>query len=163
MVTLDTQFRALGTMTSANAASQRSAVQDLSDRVSSRALARGATINQTYGGNIPAVALTVTPAALDDLSTSPEVARIDPDTEFAPIDADTTALIGAADAQDRGFHGAGAASGVAIMDTGVDYGHPSFGGRVGWASCFSGASDCPNGSTSQIGGTAGISVHVRTR
>ena len=42
------------------------------------------------------------------------------------------------------------------MDTGVEYGHAAFGGRVAWASCFSGEADCPNSATVQIGGDAGI-------
>ena len=47
------------------------------------------------------------------------------------------------------------------MDTGVEYGHPAFGGRVANAGCFSGGSDCPNGGTSQIGGNAGIPCTLR--
>ena len=75
VVTLATRFTALGALTSSQAKSQRAAVLAQSDAVSSIAVAEGATVNQTYGGNIPAVALTVTPAALDALADSPAVAK----------------------------------------------------------------------------------------
>ena len=42
------------------------------------------------------------------------------------------------------------------MDTGVEYGHPAFGGRVTERRLLLDRSDCPNGGTSQIGGNAGI-------
>ncbi len=156
MVTLATRFTALGAMTSSEAKDQSASVLALSDDVRSTAVANGAKVNRTYGGNIPAIALSVTPAAIDALAASQAVAKIDPDIKFTTTDTTTTQLIGAADAQDRGFHGAGGGSGTAIMDTGVEYGHPAFGGRVAWASCFSAGSNCPNGATTQIGGTAGI-------
>ena len=155
IVTLDTTFQALGAQPSAAAADQRASVLSLSDAASAAAAANGGTVTRTYGGNIPAVAMTVTPAALDALAASPAVARVAPDRSWiAPTLSDTTPLIGAADAQDRGFHGANTE--VAVMDTGVDYGHPFFGGRVAHAACFSSTGDCPNGQTSQIGGNAGI-------
>ena len=155
IVTLNTKFTALGALTSSAAASQKSSVLGLSDDVSSLAVDHGGKVVRTYDGNIPAVALIATPATLDALSASGDVAQINEDGENRITDATTTPLIGASDAHDRGFHGGGGTA-VVVMDTGVEYGHEALGGRVSNAACYSAASDCPGGGTAEFGGNAGI-------
>ena len=79
IVTLNTKFTPLNTLTSDAAASQKSTVSGLSDDVVSLASAHGGKVTRTYGGNIPAVALTATPGTLDALADDPSVAKIDLD------------------------------------------------------------------------------------
>lgn len=47
----------------------------------------------------------------------------------------SNSLIGSQVARDRGLYGNGVA--VVILDTGIDAGHATFGGRVTWEACFS--------------------------
>ena len=161
IVTLNTKFTPLNALTSSSAASQKSTVSGLSDDVVSLAAAHGGKVTHTFGGNIPAVSMTATPATLDALAASPAVARVTADGVNKPTDATTTPLIGAADAHDRGYHGGGGTV-VVIMDTGTQYDHPALGGRVHYAACFSANSDCPLGGTAEYGGNSGMPCQFGT-
>jgi subtilisin family serine protease len=108
---------------------------------------------------MPFVSLEVDRRALEELAASPLVAEVRENGTFAPTQSGGSfAQYGArfveADlAQAAGYDGSGFA--VAVIDTGVDSGHPFFGGRVVAEACFSSGADCPGGVTESVGaGTA---------
>lgn len=102
---------------------------------------------------VPYVALQADSAGLEAIERSSLVRAVEEDALSFPtldsslprIDADVVHL--------SGFDGQGQA--IVVLDTGVEADHPFFGGRIVSEACFSGGSDCPNGSTSQVGAGAG--------
>jgi subtilisin family serine protease len=111
---------------------------------------------------IPAMALSVDAAALDKLTSLPQVTYIQEDKLSAPSLASSVPVIGADNAWAAGFTGAGQT--VAILDTGVDKTHSFFqGGKVVSEACYSttyapygSTTVCPSGAEFQIGTGAGI-------
>jgi hypothetical protein len=106
----------------------------------------------------PYMAMTVTLAELEALAADPNVIGIHEDGQLRPGLQDSAALIGMASAFGAGA--TGLSTMVAVLDTGAEYGHVFLTPRVTNASCFSTTNAtfttlCPNGMTSQIGGTAG--------
>jgi len=111
----------------------------------------------------PYIAMTVNAAELEDLAADPNVVTIHEDGILRPGLQDSAPLVGMPAAFAFGATGAGRM--VAVLDTGVEYGHVFVSGRVTNATCFSTTNAsfttlCPNGMTSQVGGTAGINCGV---
>lgn len=108
---------------------------------------------------IPFFAMRVTSGALDALLADPDVLSIQEDFLMAPTRAQSIPLIGADAAWAAGYTGQSKA--VAILDTGVEKSHPTFGGRVKGEACYSGGGDasesvCPGGALAVKGaGTGG--------
>jgi subtilisin family serine protease/subtilisin-like proprotein convertase family protein len=74
----------------------------------------------------PTIAATVTDAGLTAVGSSDVVTWVEPDRRFVPLTQEGLELIGATTLHDLGIAGEGTA--VAIIDTGVDYLHPTLGG-----------------------------------
>ncbi|MBU6280630.1 S8 family serine peptidase [bacterium] len=104
-------------------------------------------VERTYD-SIPFAVLEVGSDALVALDTSPEVVAVVPD-RATPLDLiNTSPLVEAPQAWEAGFEGGGRA--VAVIDSGVEVGHPFLGGRTVAEACFS-HSGCPNGQATQVG------------
>ncbi|MEV4107074.1 S8 family serine peptidase [Nonomuraea sp. NPDC049695] len=103
----------------------------------------------------PFMVVEGTAEELARLSEDPRVTSIHRDRTYSPVDVGPNLkLIGADQAQAKGYTGAGQA--VAVLDTGIDEDHPWFQNRIVAEACFSAVEDgvqslCPNGQTSQIG------------
>jgi sRNA-binding regulator protein Hfq len=105
------------------------------------------------------MAMTVTLAELEALAADPAVVSIHEDGQVQAGLQDSVPLIGMPAAYGNGATGNNTM--VAIVDTGVEYGHVFTTPRVTHAHCFSTTNAtfttlCPNGQPSQIGGTAGL-------
>ncbi|MGY3334279.1 subtilisin family serine protease [Streptomyces filamentosus] len=105
---------------------------------------------------VPVVTLKVDRAGLDQLAAKPGVVSVTEDrVEPATLDQ-SVPLIGGDDAVTAGKTGAGQA--IAVLDTGVEVGHPFLKNRVVAQACFSPSdaesgvvSLCPNGTDAQEG------------
>ncbi|MFN0088720.1 MAG: FG-GAP-like repeat-containing protein, partial [Acidimicrobiales bacterium] len=124
------------------AAAAGAARRDLYRRVSADAAATGRALDDHIE------ALRVRPEDLDRLSRAPGVRRIEPDRLLAPQAEPNIELVGAPAAWSAGRRGETGA--VAIIDSGVDAGHPQLSGRVVYEACFTDRS-CPNGASEQTG------------
>lgn len=102
---------------------------------------------------IPFMAFTVDADALEVLATLPQVKGIEEDVPIPATLSSSTEVIGAVQAWNNGYTGAGQT--VAILDTGVDVTHPAFttgGSRIVAEGCYStsdsgyqSVSACPGG------------------
>lgn len=114
-------------------------------------------VNRQYDF-IPFMALTVDAAGLDALAANPMVASIETDS-LAMVDMNSSLPIigasGVGGAWDLGFTGKGFA--VAVLDTGVDKGHPALTGAVVSEACYNTPS-AQYGSTSRCPGGQSASV-----
>jgi sRNA-binding regulator protein Hfq len=113
--------------------------------------------------NTPYMAMTVTTTELEALAADPNVVGIHEDGQMRPGLQDSVPLINMAAAYARG--GTGLNTMVAVLDTGVEYGHVFTSPRVTNATCFSTtttgfATLCPNAADEQVGGSAGINCGV---
>ena len=102
----------------------------------------------------PVVAVDASPTALAQLTSSPAVAEVIPDTPMKPADDQSTPLVGATAIQGTGYTGAGQA--IAVLDTGIDKTHPFLAGKVVDEACYSATPTCPNGTDTQEGAGAGV-------
>jgi len=104
---------------------------------------------------VPFVSMNVDKDDLERLSKDPLVDRIEPSTEMEALLFQSLGQIGGAAVHAK--HGTGKGTTVVVMDTGVEAGHPFFGGRVIQEACFSVSvpnaleTVCPNGKNVQIG------------
>ena len=99
---------------------------------------------------IPYMAVVLDAAGVEGLKEQKAVASAHLDRERAAALGSTTPIIGATTAADRGFTGTGQT--IAILDTGVESGHPFLAGAVVDEACFG---SCPNGGSVQFGPGAG--------
>jgi len=84
--------------------------------------------------HVPFIAMTADKKTLEILESSPMVVSIFEDIVHRPILAQSVPLIGADDAWASGSSGLGQT--IAIIDTGVDNGHPAFVGKVVSEACY---------------------------
>lgn len=99
--------------------------------------------------NVPYVALEIGPDALRRLQRTDRVTEILEDRLEKILLAESGPIIQADQAHAAGYDGSGWA--VAVLDTGVDSGHPFLAGKVVAEACFSSNGSCPNGRTEQTG------------
>ncbi|MCC6433979.1 MAG: S8 family serine peptidase, partial [Acidimicrobiales bacterium] len=97
------------------------------------------------------VALGATGEDLQQLAASPLVERIEADLLLAPALDRSTAQVGAPAAWAAGQTGSDRV--IAVIDSGVDAGHPALAGKVLAEACFSN-NGCPNGQSSMTGAGA---------
>jgi subtilisin family serine protease len=102
---------------------------------------------------VPGMAGLVSRSGLLKLLDHPDVARVDLDVPMFKGMAETSALIKTDQAHAAGATGTGVA--VAVLDTGVDAGHPDIKDHLVGEACFCANADgsgcCPNGTTKQEG------------
>jgi subtilisin family serine protease len=134
---------------------QRQAIAAARGRVLSNLGPAGARLLRQYE-TVPYVALEFPAAALPFVAAaSGDLVRVMEDVLIQPSLASSVPLIQGDQAWQSGYDGSGTA--VAVLDSGVDAGHPFFGGRVVAEACFSSTvkrktvSMCPNGQETQIG------------
>jgi hypothetical protein len=136
---------------------QRDAIAVARSRVGSALAATQYSVLRAYDA-VPAVALSLSPQAVDALRASGLAARIGEDKVVSPTLGHLTKKVEATETTLFGRTGAG--QHIAILDTGIDSTHPflrqsSTGpSKVVSEACFSNAS-CPNGSNAQTGPGAG--------
>ncbi|MFN8489716.1 MAG: Calx-beta domain-containing protein [Caldilineaceae bacterium] len=156
---LPAAFQAEGALTSDVAiAAQRQAIVTTRQALLDSLAGYKAVAYTTYT-SIPYVALSVDAATLQALQKSALVTTIQEDRLLNLTLDSSTLVINAPAMWAVGYDGTGQA--VAILDTGVDAGHPFLGGRVVAEACFSnaggaggGVSLCPNGTPTQTGSGA---------
>jgi subtilisin family serine protease len=98
---------------------------------------------------LPLFAAELNARELEILAGFAGVVAIDADRPNQPSLADSVPRIDADITAAAGFTGAGWT--IVVVDTGVESGHPFFGGRVVAEACFSTGDDCPNGQSTQFG------------
>ena len=158
IVGLQMLFQPEGLLGAPDARRQRAAIRTASDRVVS---ALSGTQYRVIGrfALTPAIALELSPAALNRLQQSGVVASIQLDALAKPVLADSAVIVESNEAAILGRTGAGQT--VAILDTGVDSGHPflvqaSGDAKVVGEACYSAAADCPGGVTESTAPGSGV-------
>jgi CSLREA domain-containing protein len=113
------------------------------------------TVDRRYTST-PLAALSVDAAGLEALQRSSRVARILPDEIHRPTLTESVPRIEAPTVWAAGYDGTGQT--IVIADSGIDAGHPFFGGRVVDGACFSttdvayhATSQCPGGAATGTG------------
>ncbi len=108
----------------------------LDDQVTSFASDNNAEVLYTYD-NIHGVAITLPDGNADKLKELKNVKYVEKDITFNVSLTDATGIVGAPQLWDTGYTGKGVK--VAIVDTGIDGGHPDLKGRVvEWKDCING-------------------------
>lgn len=102
-----------------------------------------ANVNQDYD-LIPATALSVDPASLDELTESEEVEEVWLDEPVhTMLDVSAPLINATAVWQQLGNQGEGVT--ICVVDTGIDTEHPDFEGRIGFTSDFTGKGSVEDG------------------
>ncbi|MFN4293446.1 MAG: S8 family peptidase [Thermoflexales bacterium] len=159
IATLNVNYRPERQLAAAEATAQRAAIRAATARVLSRLAGGNYAVNATFEV-YPFLGVTVDPAALEALLSSPDVLAVAESTLKRPADVQSNQVIGAGVAHNLGYTGSGYA--VAILDTGVQTSHPFFAGRTVAEACFSRTDTlagsttlCPNGQSTSIFGAPG--------
>ena len=161
IVGLPMLFRAEGLLGADGIRRQRAEIRSAGDRV--LAALHGTRYRVTGRFRYtPAIALEVSPHALDALERSGTAARIQEDETFAPLLASSTKVIEANESAAVGWTGAGRT--VAVLDTGVQKTHPFLkkptgGSKVVGESCYSSNANCPGGVTQSTAPGSGVPCH----
>jgi subtilisin family serine protease len=103
---------------------------------------------------VPAMALALSPRALEAARRSPQVEGLAEDRPLEPVLDDSVPIVEGTTIWNAGHTGSGKT--VAVLDTGVAKNHSFLSGSVVEEACFSARSDCPTGDTTQIGTGAGV-------
>jgi len=143
-----------GRPTAEQIAARRARISDLQQQLRQSLRGIGAVVRREFA-NVPFVALDIdaqTLAALE-AADSPAV-RVIADRMLSPNLAESVPRIEGDLAHASGINGAGTV--VAVLDSGVDAGHPFLAGRIVEEACFSSngkgnRGDCPNGRATQTG------------
>jgi subtilisin family serine protease len=182
IVGLDTTFRPEGALSAPQADRQRQGIARVQDRILDR-IQNGEVRAVKRFKFIPYMVVEANEEALEALIAQDEVTSVQedlPEPLVLPSKATPTqqgpeppllessiALIGANNAFNDGFTGAGQT--IAILDTGVDKSHPFLTGKVVSEACYSTNSApsaittlCPNGMEEQVGDGAGVSCPFPT-
>ncbi len=112
---------------------------------------RGPVVHRQFSLPAPGVAMTITPDVLPLIRRAPGVIHVETDdpvqafeTRVAERDSVSVETIGAETAwQEFGVSGAGVT--IAVLDSGLDYTHPAFGGAIGPDARVRGGYDFVNG------------------
>ncbi|MFB6344194.1 MAG: S8 family serine peptidase, partial [bacterium] len=107
-------------------------------------------------GTIPWVSMSVDSSALEALSHSPLIKGFREIKTGSPLLAQTVPTVEGDTIQKSGTRGESQT--VVVLDSGLDLDHPAFSGKVVDQACFSSEGDCPDGSTSQTTGDAGVPI-----
>lgn len=157
IVTLRTPAQSEHLLTPAQVKVQRGKLFAAQDAFLKR-LAKFGGVRHKQFDTLPYVVVEAGDAALAHiLNQSGDVASIQEDMLLQPSLAQSVPLIGGDKAWAAGASGSGQT--VAIIDSGVDAGHPFLGGKVIAEACFStngtgSSSVCPNGTATQTGAGA---------
>ena len=142
-----TTFHAEGKLSAAARTTQRGAIRHDQDAVETLIGTGGHVSARAH--TLPIVVATVDAAALNRLTTSPNVVSVVADDPVPAALVNSGPVVGLPASQDAGYTGRGVA--VAILDTGVDSAHSFLGNRVVDESCYSAVGSCPNGTPTQTG------------
>lgn len=153
-----------GTLSATAAHSQQMAIQAAGDDVLATLQAHQSA-NVTRYEHLPYAAASLTPAALQAALNDPAVAEIYPDEKMSPLLTSSRAVVRAPVTSVSARPAGGKDQVIVILDTGVDYNHPFFEGRVIDGACFSnapgsGTTLCPNGTKTDYGLDAGKNCDV---
>jgi subtilisin family serine protease len=148
IVGLRTDFTPEGRLSQAQVDDQRAAIQSAGAGLRAELEGTGYETLREYE-TIPYIALKLTPEALRAVQDSPQATALQEDIEVAPTLAESAPKVQAPTMWANNLTGGGKT--IAVLDTGVDRLHPFLGGRVVEEACYSSASDCPNGQTTQTG------------
>lgn len=114
-------------VTKATKATARAQVRASQDPTVEALRAAGARVDRRYTDTLTGVSATVSTSSIDTLAALPGVLSVQRVTTYKPNNGRSNNYTGASAAwQSLGATGAGVK--VAILDTGVDYGHADFGG-----------------------------------
>jgi subtilisin family serine protease len=159
IIRLQSGFTPEGQLASAQAQTQRNTILGAQNNVID-SLRQKITLPESKikrFDTIPFLALSLSPQALDILSTTPGVIDIQPDRLARPSLAHSVPLIGGATATSLNITGQGQA--VAVLDTGVEKTHTFLSGKVVSEACYS-SNDTYYGSTTVCPGGAQQSTAV---
>jgi len=157
---LDQPFRPEGELEPQERAVQRQGIAKSQEGILQRMTPQGVAIFTKYE-SIPYLMMEVNEAAWQDLLSNPDITHIEEDVAVPPLLPQSVPLIGANTAWALGDSGLGQT--IAVLDTGIDKGHPFLTGKVGSEACYSTTSAsygsttlCPDGSQGQVGTGAGV-------
>jgi subtilisin family serine protease len=157
-VGLQVVFTPEGSLNPEAAAAQRQLIASAGARMQAALGSTRYSLLRTYT-SVPAIAVLLSPEAVDALQASGLASRIGQDVALNTSDAKSTPIVEATETAVFGRTGKG--QNIAIVDTGVDGTHPYLQQTVTGPSkvvseaCFTSDSTCPNTSNSQTGSGAG--------